>query len=80
MKTLDLSREQISVEDLLKLASGGSVRVVAAGGQTFVIEEADDFEKEVELLSKSRKFQRFLEERSKEPATTSLEEYRASLE
>jgi hypothetical protein len=44
------------------------------------LEQADDFDKEVALLGKSKSFQRFLKERSKEASTTSLEEYRRSLD
>lgn len=79
MKTLDLSRKHITVEELLKLASTGSVRIVTADGQAFILEDADDFDKEVKLLGKSTKFRRFLKERSQQPATTSWEDYRRSL-
>jgi hypothetical protein len=80
MKTLDLSREQITLENLLELAAAGSVRILTADGHAFVLECADDFDKEVELLGKSKTFQRFLNERSKEAATTSLDEYRRTLD
>ena len=80
MKTLDLTREQITLEELLKLASSGAVRILAADGHAFVLEDADDFEKEAQLLGKSKKFRRLLRERAKEASTTSLEDYRASLE
>jgi hypothetical protein len=80
MKTLDLGRKHVTLEELLKMASAGSVRILTADGQAFVLEAADDFDKEAELLAKSKKFQRFLKERSKEPATTSLEDYRRSLD
>lgn len=79
MKTLDLARVNVTLEDLLKLASAGSVRILAADGHSFVLEETDDFDREVELLGKSKKFQRFLKERSKEAASTSLDDYRRSL-
>ena len=79
MKTVDLSRKHVTVGELLKLAEAGSLRILAADGHAFVLEEADDFEREVELLGKSKKFRRFLKKRSKEPATTSLENYRRSL-
>jgi hypothetical protein len=79
MKTLDLKRNRITVDELLNLAVRGSVRIVAADGRTFVIEEADDFDQEVKLLGKSKKFARFLSKRSKEPAVTSLDDYRKSL-
>jgi hypothetical protein len=80
VKTLDLAKKHVTLEELLKLASEGSVRILTADGHAFVLEDADDFEKEVELLGKSKKFRRFLRERSKEPATTSLEDYRQSLD
>ena len=80
MKTLDLRQKHVTVEQLLKLAKAGSVRILTADGHAFVLEDADDFDKEVELLGKSKKFRRFLKQRSKEPATTSLEDYRRSLD
>jgi hypothetical protein len=80
MKTLDLKNENVSLEDLLELASVGSVRILAPDGHVFVIEEDDEFGKEVQLLGGSEKFGRFLDERSKEPAAKSLEEYRKSLD
>jgi hypothetical protein len=79
VKTLDLARKPITLEELLKLAAGDSVRIVTADGHAFVLEDADEFEKEVQLLGKSKRFRRFLKERSKEAATTSLEDYRRSL-
>jgi hypothetical protein len=78
MKTLDLTRKHITLDELLKIASAGSVRILTADGHAFVLEDADDFEKEVELLGKSKKFKRFLKMRSKEAATTSLDDYRRS--
>jgi hypothetical protein len=77
---MDLRRKKATLEELLKLASKGSVRIVAADGRAFMLEHANEFDKEVELLSKSRTFRRFLSGRSKEPATTSLEDYRRSLD
>jgi hypothetical protein len=80
MKTLDLTQRRITLNELLELAARGSVRILTADGRAFVLEEADDFEKEVKLLGKSKKFRHFLNQRSKKAATTSLEEYRRSLD
>jgi hypothetical protein len=81
MKTLDLTRKRVTLDKLLlELAAAGSVRILTADGRALALEEAGDFEKEVELLGKSKKFRRFLNERSKEPATTSIEDYRRSLD
>lgn len=79
MKTLNLARKRVTLEELLKLAAAGSVRILTADGHAFVLEDADEFDKEVKLLGKSKKFGRFLKERSKEAATTSLTDYRRSL-
>jgi len=80
VKTLDLGQEAITLEELLKLAAAGTVRIVTADGRAFILEDASDFDREVELLGKSKKFRRFLNDRSKEPATTSLEDYRRTLD
>ena len=50
MKTVDLTRKDITLADLLKLAAAGPVRIVTADGQAFVLEDAADFDKEVQLL------------------------------
>jgi hypothetical protein len=80
VKTVNLKRKTMSLAEALKLAAGESLRIVTPDGRAFVLESADSFEQEVELLSRSRKFQRFLRDRFKEPANTSLERYRRSLE
>ena len=80
MKTLDLTRKTITLDELLEMASTGSLRILTIDGRAFILEAADDFEQEVALLGKSRKFRRFLKERSKEQASTSLEDYRRSLD
>ena len=80
MRTLDLTRNPMTLDKLLELATAGSVRIVTADGRAFVLEASEDFDKEVELLGKSKKFKRFLDDRSKEAATTSLEDYRRSLD
>ena len=80
MKTLDLAEKRITLDALLKYAARGTVRILAADGSALVLEKADDFENEVALLGKSKKFKRFLDERSREGATTSLEDYRRSLD
>jgi hypothetical protein len=80
MKTVDLSGKRITLDELLALAATDSVRILTADGHAFVLENANDFEKEVALLGKSKKFRRILNERSREAATTTLEDYRRSLD
>jgi hypothetical protein len=80
LKTLNLAEKHITLNQALDLAAVGSIRILTAEGHAFVLEQADDFEKEVELLGKSKKFRRFLNERSKEAGKTSLEDYQRSLD
>jgi len=65
MTTYDLRQEDMTVDELLRLAADATIHVIAKDGQTFVIEIADDFEQEVAMLRQSEKFMAFLAERSK---------------
>jgi len=79
MTTVDLRHSEITVEYLLRLADKEAVVIVAENGREFVLEEADEFDKEVAALSSSEKFINFLKERAKEPATLSLDEVEKEL-
>jgi hypothetical protein len=79
MKTFDLTEQDITLEELLEVASVEGVRIITARGQTFVLEEADDFDQEVEMLGQSQKFQEFLKERKNQPSVMSVEDYLRSL-
>ncbi|WP_133510740.1 hypothetical protein [Candidatus Thiosymbion oneisti] len=72
MITIDLRQKKHSVEELLTLAKSESVLLYGKDGEHFILEETDDFEKEVEALGKSEKFMKFLEGRSKEKDTISI--------
>src|SRR3970040_143973 len=74
MKTVNLNKESPSVGDLLAMARTKSVLLVSKEGMMFVLEEADDFDKEVAELGNSEKFMRFLKKRSKERGVTSIEQ------
>jgi hypothetical protein len=80
MKTIDLAQQKLDVEQLLDLARQGTVLLLTAEGEEFCVAEADDFEKEVETLRNSRAFQQFLDERSQDKRTISLEELEKALE
>src|SRR5439155_14418657 len=71
MKTVNLSKESLSVDELLTMAREKSVLLVSADGTTYFLEEADDFDREVAVLGNS---DRFLKKRSKEKSVVSIEE------
>jgi len=66
MKTIDLSRGKHSVAELLALAKSDTVLIHSSSGDDFLLEQADEFDREVAALGRSDKFMSFLEQRSKE--------------
>lgn len=74
MITLDLRTQHLTIDELLQAAASEAVHVIAKDGTIFVLEPADEFEREVVQLGQSKKFMAFLAERSKESGGISLEE------
>ena len=79
MKTVDLTQQKINIKDLLRLANSDSLLILSEDGHHYILEEADEFEKEVAMLGKSDKFMKFLKERSTEKATTSIDDLEKKL-
>jgi hypothetical protein len=80
MKTVDLTKEKLDLEAVIKIASREPILLVTPDGKEFCIAEADDFEREVEALRGSLAFQRFLDERSASTRRIPLEEIEAEIE
>lgn len=66
MKTIDLRSEQHSLSEVLTLAKSEAVLIRSPGGEDFLLEHADTFDKEIASLGSSERFMSFLDERSKE--------------
>ena len=79
MKRINLKAKSPSVAQLLAMARKKSVLLVSENGATFLLEEADEFDREVAELGGSDKFIKFLSKRSKEQAVTSIEEFAKQL-
>ena len=79
MKTIDLRRQQIALDELLRSVGGDVVRITSKDGDEFVLEAAGAFEREVDELGRSAKFMAFLAERSAEPGRRSLADIESSL-
>lgn len=77
MKTLNLKEAKIDLTEAVELAREEPILLVTPSGQEFLLAEADDFEREAELLRNSVDFQRFLDERSRSPRRIPLEEIEA---
>jgi hypothetical protein len=74
MIKIDLHTKKHSLEDLLAIASSDSIIIHGKDGKSFILEETDDFEREVEKLGNSEKFMAFLGERSREKETVPIED------
>ena len=79
MKTVDLIPNSKSADELLALASSENVIVRTEDGREFVIAEVDDFEREVELVRRNEELMKFLDERSQDKTSYSLDEVRRQL-
>ncbi len=76
MKEIDLTKEQHSLSEVLTLAKSEAVLIHSASGEDFVLESADEFDREVSALGASEKFASFLEARSKETGGIPLRKVR----
>ena len=79
MRTVNLNKESPTVGELLAMARKKSVLLVSPDGTSFVLEEADEFDREVAELGNSERFMRFLQKRSTERSVTSIEEFAEGL-
>jgi len=76
MKTIELTPDTPSLHELVELADGENIIIKTPQGRQFIFAELDDFELEVEQLKNSKEFMAFLDQRSKERGTTSIEQLR----
>lgn len=76
MKTIDLSKGQHSLSEVLALVKSEAVLIHSVSGEDFVLEHADDFDREVAALGSSAKLTSFLGDRSKETGDIPIEEIR----
>jgi len=66
MKKIDLTKERCSLNEVLGLARTEAVLIRTASGEDFVLEPADEFDREVAALGASEKFTSFLNVRAEE--------------
>jgi len=72
MKTVDLSKGEHTLSEVLTIAKSEGVLIRSASGEDFVLEQADDFDREVAALGSSAKLMSFLGNRAKEAAGHSI--------
>jgi hypothetical protein len=79
VKTIDLRRQEVTIDELLRSVGSDTLRITSKDGDEFVLEAADAFEREADRLGRSAKFMAFLAERSAEPGRISLSEIESRL-
>jgi hypothetical protein len=79
MTTIDLRLQQVTVEELLRSANDGAVRITNSDGHEFILEPADALEREAAELGQSASFMAFLAERAAEPGRIPLADVAAEL-
>lgn len=81
MKTVQLNDVNApTMDEILSMAREESILIVSLDGTRYVLEEADEFEQEVAQLGNSQKFMEFLQARSTEKSTTSIDDFAKDLE
>jgi hypothetical protein len=76
MKTVDLRQGEHSLSEVLALAKSEAVLIHSASGEDFLVEQADEFDREVAALGGSEKFMSFLDARAKETGDIPFETVR----
>lgn len=79
MKTVDVSANSPSLNEVLKLADGENVILRTPDGREYVVAEVDDFDREVTLVRQNDDVMRLLDERSRETSSISASEARRRL-
>jgi hypothetical protein len=76
MKRIDLTKGHHSLNEVLTCAKSETVLIPSASGEDFVLEPADEFDREVATLGAGEKFTPFLDARSKETGDIPLRQVR----
>ena len=67
MKVIDLTKTHPSIDEILRMARFDIVMIHGTDGVQYILEEADEFEREVAALGLNEEFMTFLQKRSEEP-------------
>ena len=76
MKTIDLRKGRHSLKEVLVLAKSEAVLIHSPSGEDFLLENANEFDREVAALGGSEKFMAFLKTRSTEKGDVPLSKVR----
>jgi len=76
MKTIDLTKGRHTLSEVLGLAMSETILIRSRSGEDFILEQADDLDREVAALGTSERFASFLDKRSRETGDIPISEVR----
>lgn len=76
MRRIDLTKEPHSLSEVLTLAKSEAVLIHSTSGEDFVLESADEFDREVAALGAGEKFASLLNARASEAGGIPLQKVR----
>ena len=79
MKTIKVTENSLNLEAILNLASKENILLETLEGREFVLAEIENFDREVELTRQNQELMNFLDERSREQKTLTLNQVRQQL-
>jgi hypothetical protein len=80
MKAIDLGASSPTLTEVLDLANEDNVILQTPEGRRYLLAEIDDFAEEVAKVRQNEALMELLDERSREPATYTLNEVREQLQ
>jgi len=79
MRTIQVSEESPSLQDVLDIARDESVVLRLSDGEAFLLAEIDDFEQEVRGTGQNEELMRLLDKRSTQDQTFTIQQVREQL-
>ena len=79
MKTIKVTENSLNLEAILNLTSKENILLETPEGREFVLAEIENFDREVELTRQNQELMNFLDERSREQKTVTLNQVRQQL-
>ena len=76
MRRIDLTSEEHTLAELLQLAQSDQILIHSSSGHDFLLERAEEYEREVAALGASEKFASYLQARSAESEDLTLRQVR----
>jgi hypothetical protein len=79
MKVISVTDSQDDIKALLDQAREEDIVLQTADGTEFIVSVVDDFDLEIARTRQNEKLMAFLEQRARQPATISLEDFKQEL-